>query len=134
MLFVLAIDPLQRILQLSTEQGLLKPTQSRSTRIRISLYADDTAIFTNPSSSDLQTLRTILNAFGEASDLKANLDKTMVYPILCNDLNLVETLLSFPAKVHNFSMHLLRSATTYPKALQPLIDKVVEEYWHKEVS
>lgn len=78
MLCILAIDPLQKILQLAIERGLIKPVQSISAKVRISLYADDTAIFINPCQEDLQALRTILHIFGEASGLKANLNKTMV--------------------------------------------------------
>lgn len=45
MLFILAMEPLQRLLFLTTEKQLLKPIQNRAAKLRVSLYADDAAIF-----------------------------------------------------------------------------------------
>jgi hypothetical protein len=45
MLFILAIDPLHRLLQNATERGLLTKLNSRAARFRASLYADDAVIF-----------------------------------------------------------------------------------------
>jgi len=50
MLFILAIDPLQKILHLATRQGVLMPLPLTITKFRTSLYADDAAIFINPES------------------------------------------------------------------------------------
>nr|XP_051221581.1 secreted RxLR effector protein 78-like [Lolium perenne] len=53
MLFILAIDPLQRILSKATLHGILSSIRSRITRCRISLYADDADIFVNPLKDEL---------------------------------------------------------------------------------
>jgi hypothetical protein len=47
-LFILAIDTLQAVLQKATEEGLLSPLRDRTTRLRLSLYANDAAVFVNP--------------------------------------------------------------------------------------
>ena len=45
MLFILAIDPLQRIIDLAAQKGFLQPVLPRSANLRYSLYADDAANF-----------------------------------------------------------------------------------------
>lgn len=45
LLFILAINPLQRLLEEATDQGLLSKVRGRRTRFRISIHADDAAIF-----------------------------------------------------------------------------------------
>ena len=47
MLFILAIDPLETILDAATQQGGLTPLPLASMRLRMSLYLDDAAIFVN---------------------------------------------------------------------------------------
>jgi len=56
LLFVIAIDPLQKILDLVTEEGHLAKFRGKHTVIRTSMYADDTAIFVKPYKSDVTTL------------------------------------------------------------------------------
>jgi hypothetical protein len=48
LLFVIAIDPLQKLLNLATERGIFSKIRGRTTGIRISLYADDVARFLEP--------------------------------------------------------------------------------------
>jgi hypothetical protein len=47
MLFILAMDPLQRI-HLATERGVFHPISPRLRGIKASLYADDTVTFVSP--------------------------------------------------------------------------------------
>lgn len=49
MLFILAINPLQKVLDLATQQGILTPLPLATTKLRTSLYADDAATFINPN-------------------------------------------------------------------------------------
>jgi hypothetical protein len=53
MLFILAFDPLQRILDLASEHSILTPLPLAAAKLRTSLYADDVAIFINPTRNDL---------------------------------------------------------------------------------
>jgi len=72
LLFVLAIDPLRKLIELVTELQMLTRLRGRTATIRISMYADDTVIFANPVNEDVTTRANILNNFGEVSDLQTN--------------------------------------------------------------
>jgi hypothetical protein len=54
LLFILAIDPLQKILELATEHGLLHKIRGRGTIIRKSLYIGDAAVFVDPDGCEKQ--------------------------------------------------------------------------------
>ena len=60
MLFILAMDPLQRLLDMATQQGVLSALPLSMARWRTSMYADDAAIFINPIKDDLDSITTIL--------------------------------------------------------------------------
>jgi hypothetical protein len=53
LLFILAIDPLQHIIEMAAQKGVLKPVLPKTAQLRCSLYADDAAIFANPSALEL---------------------------------------------------------------------------------
>jgi hypothetical protein len=46
-LFILAIDMLQHILDRATQEEQLSTLRDRRARLRLSLYADDAAVFVN---------------------------------------------------------------------------------------
>ena len=73
MLFILIMDVLGHMITKATSEGLLLPLSSRGLQHRISIYADDVAVFLRPESGDITTTMDILNLFGEASGLKTNL-------------------------------------------------------------
>jgi hypothetical protein len=50
---------------------------------RMSLYADDAAVFINPTMQDIMVTKDILQIFGEASELITNMEKTDYYHIAC---------------------------------------------------
>lgn len=102
LLFILALEPLHLLLQLAEADARLTPIQNRTVKLRVSLYADDAALFVNPIKSDVDTVKEILDLFGEASGLKVNLAKSAVFPIKCNDIDLEEVLLSFPFEIKDF--------------------------------
>jgi hypothetical protein len=64
LLFVLAIDPLQCLLQLATDSGFLSQIARNQTRIRTSMYADDAVIFIRPVKEEVNTLTYLLHNFG----------------------------------------------------------------------
>ncbi|KAK1669188.1 hypothetical protein QYE76_057347 [Lolium multiflorum] len=96
LLFVLAIDPIQKILELATQHNLLHKIRGRGTVIRTSLYADDTAVFMLPLKEDIQNLSAILDYFGEATGLHTNFQKSSVIPIHCHDIDLDDVLGGLP--------------------------------------
>jgi hypothetical protein len=80
MLFILAIDPLQRIIQMAADKGIMSPVLPKAANLRCSLYADDAAIFAAPSSTEIDHLHKILDFFGRCSGLMINIAKTEIYP------------------------------------------------------
>jgi hypothetical protein len=104
LLFNIAIDPLQRILQVATEQGLLSRFPRKGARFRTSLYADDAAIFVAPTYDDVSNLARILCNFGSITGLVTNIGKSLVAPIRCIDLDLEHVLHELPAAVTTFPM------------------------------
>ena len=63
LLFIIAIDPLQRIIEQAAQQGLLQPVLPKQAKLWCSLYADDAALFTNPTPTKLARLQKILSVF-----------------------------------------------------------------------
>jgi hypothetical protein len=53
MLIILTMDPLQKLLDRATDHGLLSPVGADPIKMRISLYADDAALFVRPTVQDL---------------------------------------------------------------------------------
>ena len=82
-LFILVMDVLNSIIVKGEEDGLLQPLSRRISGQRLSLFADDVALFTRPVEEDLQVTKEILNAFGMASGLRTNLSKSSIIPIQC---------------------------------------------------
>lgn len=72
LLFIIAIDPLHRLLQRAADLNIIAPLPGRDISMRISLYADDAVIFANPIKEEIDTLMEILHDFGEASGLRVN--------------------------------------------------------------
>lgn len=128
MLFILAIDPLQRIIELAAQKGVLKLILPKSAQLRCSLYADDAAIFSYPSSVELRRLSSILNFFGECLGLKINIAKTEIYPIRIDSATLPQLLQNFPGKICKFPGRYLGLPLHTHKLrkieIQPLIDKI----------
>lgn len=106
-LFILAIDVLNNIFDLATQHGYLTKLKGRHTTLRISMYADDAVIFTNPDRQDIARIMEIMQAFGEATGLSVNLTKSTVAPIRCSGLDLDEILQDFPGPWVTFPMQYL---------------------------
>jgi hypothetical protein len=73
MLFILVMDVLGHMIAKAANEGLLLPLSTRALQHRISIYADDVALFLRPEARDISIIMDILNLFGEASGLKTNL-------------------------------------------------------------
>lgn len=127
LLFVLAIDPIQSILDTATRQGKLHRIGGRATCMCSSLYADDAAIFVAPFKEDIQQLTSILAGFGEVTGFTTNLEKSSVVPISCSGIDLDAVLECFPAKRATFPMRYLGLPLSIHRLrkidLQHLVDK-----------
>jgi hypothetical protein len=71
---------------------LLTPIRDRVSRVHLSLYADDAALFVNPTRQDVDSVLEIMMHFDKATGLCMNMTKSSVLPIRCGQVNLVETL------------------------------------------
>ena len=96
LLFILAIDPLQRLLNMATERGLLSKLRGRHAQLRTSMYADDAIVFLNPK-KDVSNLASILQKFVLTSGLCTYFNKSSVIPIRCDNIDLDDILENFPA-------------------------------------
>ena len=130
MLFILAMDPLQRILEFATQMGALSPVPSSTARWRTSLYADDAAIFINPRKEDIDAIKVILQAFGNISGLHINLEKSSVHPIRCDEIDLDHVLTSFagirgsfPCRYLGLQLHTRSLRKVH---VQPLIERIAQ--------
>jgi hypothetical protein len=61
----------------------------------LSLYADDVALFINPTKADVDMTMQIIHQFGLATGLKINTGKSIVVPLRCSQVNLDDVLQSF---------------------------------------
>lgn len=113
MLFILAIDPLQRILDAATQQGVLTPLPLASMRLRMSLYADDAAIFVNPRHEDIPELKTIFETVGTVSGSITNFDKSSIHPIRFEDFDLQHILQAFQGAQKGFTCRYLGLQLTF---------------------
>jgi hypothetical protein len=83
MLFILVIDVLSHMVAKFDELELLQSLSRLALQHRISLYADDVALFLCLEAADIQVTMGILQLFGESSGLKTNQQKSNVLPIGC---------------------------------------------------
>jgi mannosylglycoprotein endo-beta-mannosidase len=129
LLFDIAIDPLQKVLEKATESGLLYAMPGGLRGPRVSLYADDAAIFLSPTEHDISSLASILQSFGEVSGLVTNVAKSSIAPIQCANIDLEAVLANFPAATVSFPIKYLGLPLSHGRLrhvdLQPYIDKAV---------
>jgi hypothetical protein len=128
MLFILAMDPLQRLLDRATQQGVLTNLPLAAARWRTSMYADDAAIFINPLKEDIEAITSILQEFGRVSGLHINLQKSSVHPIRCQDIDLDHVLASFTGTRESFPCRYmglqLHTRSLQKVHVQPLIERI----------
>lgn len=61
MLFIFVMDILNWMVAKASQEGLLQPFLRRPTQHRISLYADDVALFLQPTAADINLMLQILS-------------------------------------------------------------------------
>jgi hypothetical protein len=127
LLFILAIDPLTRLLQTATDRGLLSKLNGRAARFRTSMYADDAVIFLKPTIKDVSNLKLLLECFGSVTGLQTNLQKTTVSAISCRGIDLNGLLASLPVARAHFPIKYLGLPLSTRRLkrvdFQPLVDK-----------
>jgi len=131
MLFILVMDVLNQMFTRASEVGLLQPLSSRPIQHRISLYADDVAIFLQPNAADINLSLQLLDLFGEASGLRTNVQKSNVLPIHCAEENLALIQNLLPCEMLDFPCKYLGLPLTIKKLtkeqVQPIIDRIADQ-------
>ena len=131
MLFILVMDVLNQMFTRASEVGLLQPLSSRPIQHRISLYADDVAIFLQPNAADINLSLQLLDLFGEASGLRTNVQKSNVLPIHCAEENLALIQNLLPCEMLDFPYKYLGLPLTIKKLtkeqVQPIIDRIADQ-------
>lgn len=84
------MDVLNSVFTKVAEFGLLQALAGGNIRQQISLYADDVALFIRPTQEEMSLTTNILEAFGEASGLRTNFQKSCAIPIRCEHSEVAE--------------------------------------------
>lgn len=128
MIFTLAIAPLHWLFAKAADAQLLTPLRLPPSQLRVSLYADDAALFISPKATDIKLTKEILGCFGSASGLVCNMQKSGFFPICCDDIDLVSLLQQFPVPVLQFPCTYLGLLLHYKSItradIQPILDKL----------
>lgn len=131
MLFILAMDVLNSLVKVATNEGLLLPLGGNQNRQRVSLYADDVVLFLRPVVSDLCMIKEILEGFGHAAGLRCNMSKSSVTPIQCSEDDIALVSQELACVVISFPVTYLGIPLTINKPsksdLLPLVDKVADK-------
>ncbi|WVZ88994.1 hypothetical protein U9M48_035459 [Paspalum notatum var. saurae] len=83
LIFVLAMDSLNRLVDKAVEAGILHNLEIPQVKYHCRLYADDAILFASPSVQEASALKHLLHTFGTASRLTTNLGKCSISPIAC---------------------------------------------------
>lgn len=97
-LFILTMEPLQRLFERAMQRGLLEPLASRGMRQRFSIFMDDVVVFIKPKPGELEAAKRIFEVFGEASGMRINMEKSAALLIRCTDqeINMASGVLGCP--------------------------------------
>jgi hypothetical protein len=108
----------------------VQPLSRKPIQHRISLYADDVALFLQPTAAVINLTLNILQLSGDASGLKTNLQKSNVLPIqfLEENMALIQNLL--PCEILDFPSTYLGLPLSLRKLtreqFQPIIDRIAD--------
>jgi hypothetical protein len=115
MLFVLVMEVLNHLFCWLDTHGFLLSLGDMTLPFRVSLYGDDVILFVVPRIEELLAVKVVLDLFGQASGLFANLDKSVATPIGCSEqeLDLVQETLScrvedFPCRYLGIPLFIFR--------------------------
>jgi hypothetical protein len=108
MLFIRAIDPLQKLLDKATQMGLLHLIGAYPVKLRTSLYADNAALFVRPYGSDIRHMQQLLHSFSSTTGLCTNIRKSEVFSICCDSIDVQYVLGEFQANLGNLPCKYLR--------------------------
>ncbi|KAM0839424.1 hypothetical protein ACQ4PT_060322 [Festuca glaucescens] len=137
LLFVIATDILAEIFAMADRVGALTMNTLLNPKNRISLYADDVVIFTNLELAELNSVKLLLQSFGEASGLFTNFSKSSILPIHCQGMDLTALSATLQCRTQDFPCTYLGLPLSDKKLrkgdLQPALDKLAGKVkgWNK---
>jgi hypothetical protein len=137
LLFTIATDVLAHLFALADRERILKSNKLLQPNHRISLYADDVVIFTEPDTHELASIRLLLQSFGEASGLLTNFQKSSIIPIQCKDIDLAPLSAAMECPTQTFPCTYLGLPLSDKRLrkedLQPTLDKLAAKVkgWNK---
>jgi hypothetical protein len=131
MLFILVMDVLGYIFLKAEEAGLLQQLAARRQLHRVSIYADDVALFLHHTVDEISITLDILQLFGSASGLKNNVQKSNVYPLQCSEETLLEVQSVLPCEITAFPCKYLGLPLSLHKLskqhFQPYVDRFADQ-------
>jgi hypothetical protein len=136
LMFDLAIDPLQQLLDIATHNGDLHRLRGQGPMVCTSLYIDDAAIFIVPFKEDFEVLAHILDGFGEVTGLVTNVHRSIAVPIRCANIDLDNIMQCLPIQRATFPIKYLGLPLSHRSIknidVQPLVDKATSKLvpWH----
>jgi hypothetical protein len=104
LIFVLAADLLQAILNKAMSQQLLSPPISRAACLDFPViqYANDTLVIMKANASELICLKSILQTFTDSTGLKVNFNKSWMMPINISEDRLTHFASTLFCKKYNY--------------------------------
>jgi hypothetical protein len=126
-LCLLAIEPLHKLISKAQEMNLLNRLSRGCDSFRMSLYANDDALFISTTERDFRVATAILEIFA-ASGLNTNFAKTEIYSINCDDIlpflhNSGMVISSFPCKYLGLPLHVRKPTKAM---MQPVVQKLAD--------
>jgi len=136
LLFIIAMDVLDRIFKRAAEHGILESSGRQEVQHQRSFYADDVILFAAPTEREGHAVAKLLSIFGQASGLCTNLQKCSVTAIFDPGNMMADFQREFPCPVVEFPVKYLGlplSLKKIPKShIRPVIEKVAAKLppWH----
>lgn len=88
MLFILIMEPLQRMFKLASDSGILTSLARVGLGHRMSIFADEFIVFIKPVDIELRTSARIMEMYSTTSGLRVNLQKTSTIPICYSEVEM----------------------------------------------
>jgi hypothetical protein len=130
LIFVLAVDLLQSIVNKASDCGILRLPLPNAcgTDFPIIQYADDTILIMEACPKQLFLLKAMLNSFAESTGLHVNYHKSNIYPINVSDQKMEILANTFQCKIGSMSFTYLGLPLGLKRpnlgAFLPLIQKI----------
>ncbi|KAL6641391.1 hypothetical protein ACP70R_019572 [Stipagrostis hirtigluma subsp. patula] len=139
LLFILAMEPLSKMLQLAQQRQILEHMPESKVKFRTSIYADDAAVFIRPTPSDITVLTATLDVFARATGLRTNMEKTEFFPLNCNESDILALQSSHELQISSFPCIYLGLPLSHRRlgrsAAQQVVNKVANRLpgWKRDL-